>query len=278
MGYFNRELRGGAPAEVYWFRSGSTDYGVHTTQDVARTVAFDAAVSLTGGVVVYDVTPLPITRESVDVGSDTSDRNLKITVPATSTVGALFVGQRPIFTLTLGIYRVHRGDVNAKRIFVGEVVGAAVAGVSVILDCAPMSAAIKRPMLRVLYQTPCNHNLYDANCGVDRDAFDTSGSIDAIATDGVTLTISEADALADGYFTAGMLKFGNEYGFIRSHVGDQVVLLRPVPSLAVSSSVTLYAGCDRSLATCTTKFSNTANHLGFPFIPTLNPHTDGVAD
>jgi uncharacterized phage protein (TIGR02218 family) len=115
-------------------------------------------------------------------------------------------------------------------------------------------------------------------CGVDPDAFATAGTVGAIAADGVTLTISAASGQADGYYTAGMLKFGSEYGFIRSHVGSTIVLFRAVPSLAVSSSVTLYAGCDRSLQTCTDKFGNTENFLGFPFIPDRNPHTDGIRD
>src|SRR6185369_16048171 len=117
MAIFTLEKRGGAPAEVYWFREGSTNYGFYTSQDVARTVAFNASNSMSGGEIVADVTPLAITRDGIGTGENTTDQNIKVTLPASSAVGALYVGQRPIFTLSLGIYRVHRGDVDAERIF-----------------------------------------------------------------------------------------------------------------------------------------------------------------
>ena len=40
---------------------------------------------------------------------------------------------------------------------------------------------------------------------------------------------------------------------------------------AVGDTIYLYPGCDRTLATCTAKFGNSANFGGFPFIPTKNP-------
>jgi hypothetical protein len=60
MGLFNREKRGGAPAELYWFRFGTTTYGAYTSQDIARTAVIPAAVSLSGGEIVQDFTPLAI--------------------------------------------------------------------------------------------------------------------------------------------------------------------------------------------------------------------------
>jgi hypothetical protein len=41
--------------------------------------------------------------------------------------------------------------------------------------------------------------------------------------------------------------------------------------LAAGTTVTLFPGCDHTLATCSGKFSNTANYGGFPFMPTKNP-------
>jgi hypothetical protein len=35
--------------------------------------------------------------------------------------------------------------------------------------------------------------------------------------------------------------------------------------------VTLYPGCDRSLAMCDERFNNAVNHGGFPWLPNSNP-------
>ena len=267
------EAAGSAGEECYRFtRANGSQVGNYTSASVPRSITVDPSI----GDFLATFTPLAITRERVDASNERGGTAIRIRVPIDSDIGALYAGARPYDTVEVQIYRTHRGTGNHARIFYGDIVGASVDGGAVVLSCEPKSHALTRPILRVLYQAPCNHNLYDAFCGVTAASFATSGTVSAIASDAVTLTITEADALDDGWFTAGLLKLGNEYGFITSHVGDQVVLVRRVPGLVVSSAVTLYAGCDRSLATCTTKFSNTENHMGFPFIPTINPFTKGV--
>jgi hypothetical protein len=101
--------------------------------------------------------------------------------------------------------------------------------------------------------------------------------VDTISADGLTITVSEADPFADGYFAAGgLLEFGSYRGFIVAHTGSTLTLFRAVPGLAASSSITIYPGCDRTLSTCNTTFSNAARHMGFPLIPTRDPFTTGV--
>ena len=39
----------------------------------------------------------------------------------------------------------------------------------------------------------------------------------------------------------------------------------------LSDAVTLYPGCDHTLTTCDTAFSNSLNYGGFPAIPQKNP-------
>jgi uncharacterized phage protein (TIGR02218 family) len=132
-------------------------------------------------------------------------------------------------------------------------------------------------VLRQLYQTPCNNMLYDAFCGVNKAAFAVATTVDAISSDGRTLTVPIAAIEPDGFYgAAGLLEFGARMGTIDAHVGDQLTLQRAVPGLVAGSGVTIYPGCKRDLNDCTTKFSNTVNHMGFPFIPSQDPFTAGV--
>jgi len=42
----------------------------------------------------------------------------------------------------------------------------------------------------------------------------------------------------------------------------------PLPfAPAFGDAFTVYAGCDRTLATCQGRFNNKANFRGFPFVP-----------
>jgi uncharacterized phage protein (TIGR02218 family) len=41
----------------------------------------------------------------------------------------------------------------------------------------------------------------------------------------------------------------------------------PPQAVVIGASVIVQAGCDKALATCSTKFANAANFRGFPHIP-----------
>ncbi len=41
--------------------------------------------------------------------------------------------------------------------------------------------------------------------------------------------------------------------------------------LAVGVPVSVYPGCDHTLATCSAKFGNVARYGGFPYFPQKNP-------
>jgi uncharacterized phage protein (TIGR02218 family) len=177
----------------------------------------------------------------------------------------------------LSLYRVYRGSGDARRIFYGDVAGAEIANGMMTLNVQPKHAALQHPILRALWQGPCNNQLGDAFCGVNLDAFAVAGTIDTISADGLTVAVSEADPFANGYFAAGgKLIFGSYVGFIIAHTDATLTLFRRVPGLIAGSSVTLYPGCDRTWFTCNGTFNNAARHMGFPFIPTRNPFTTGV--
>ena len=58
---------------------------------------------------------------------------------------------------------------------------------------------------------------------------------------------------------------------IRSQTGAVVAVAFPLPGLAATDTVNLYPGCDHTLATCESKFSNRLNYGGMPYFPDKNP-------
>ena len=56
------------------------------------------------------------------------------------------------------------------------------------------------------------------------------------------------------------------------HVGNNIEMDYPLFSLAPGEPINAYAGCDRTLGTCRTKFNNVPNRLGFDWTPRENPY------
>jgi uncharacterized phage protein (TIGR02218 family) len=274
--------RGGQPVEFYRFQyvGTTTALAKWNASDTAREFSIPGTVHPTGGDILETYLPAPVRREAIEGTEERSGTGLKIIVPEddaeTNGIVDLYRDGGPVSPVELCVYRSWRGSATAVREFYGNITGATFEKGECTLNCDPKSGALQHPILRQLYQGPCNNEFGDAFCGVDLDALAVSGTVDAISADGITVTVSEADDSPDGYFAkGGRLTFGSRYGFITAHVGGVLTLFRAVPGLIVGSSVTLTPGCDHSLTDCTV-FNNVANHMGFPFIPSVDPFTQGV--
>lgn len=128
---------------------------------------------------------------------------------------------------------------------------------------------------RDVYQAGCLNTLYDAACGKARAAYvvtSTAGS----ATDTRRITFAHSLGQAAGYFELGVITFtsGPNTGISRSvktHTTGspgQLTVLQPWPfSVTSGDAFSIYPGCDKTRATCISKFSNLPRFRGMPFIP-----------
>jgi uncharacterized phage protein (TIGR02218 family) len=127
------------------------------------------------------------------------------------------------------------------------------------------------------YQRSCTADLGDARCGVDLNSilFKASGvTVDFV---GGVLTLELMSFFESGFFTSGALMFtsGANAGArlsIKSHIqqGLRATLslwTTPGASIAPGETVVLTAGCDKTSASCQSKFSNIINFQGFPQMP-----------
>jgi uncharacterized phage protein (TIGR02218 family) len=133
----------------------------------------------------------------------------------------------------------------------------------------PERDVLKKRVPGPKYQKPCNHILYDAGCGVDKNLFKVTATLTSVAAE--TIKAAAFATKPDGWFNAGYIEKGTERRMILSHVGDTLTLLNPMAGLVVGDVITAFAGCKRDFADCNTKFNNAPNFFGFEFIPGRNP-------
>lgn len=123
----------------------------------------------------------------------------------------------------------------------------------------------------------------DARCGLDRTTFQFSATCVSI-TDRKTMEFTVTNATTADYYTEGRLivSSGDNSGLareVKTHTVDGsnalIVLKRAFPfALTTGDTFTLEAGCDRTVANCSAKFSNIVNFRGFPTIPGNQTLTD----
>lgn len=128
---------------------------------------------------------------------------------------------------------------------------------------------------RELYQAGCLNTLYDPACGIDRAGLTVTGTASS-ATDSKRITFSQSLVAATGYFDLGVVTFtsGANTGISRTvkiytHGSPgALTVLQPWPfAVAGGDAFAIYPGCDKTQATCTSKFSNVVRFRGMPYIP-----------
>ncbi len=260
MTYQTREssLQDGEPVELFRFAQGVRKW-LYTSGPTSETHQSE----------VYE--PAAIMRGAIDRTTDINRSSIDITMPRDSALAGEFIAAPPEGVISVTVFRRHRGDGDLDTIVIwkGRVSGAKLTGHKLELTCSPISSSLRRPGLRAKYQLMCRHALYDGGCGVLRDSYKTTGTVDAGG--GVTIQVNAAASKPNGYFNGGILSAESGQRMIVSHQGQNLKIMSQIPGLAIGENVELYAGCDHSKETCFYKFNNLDNYGGFPFIPTKNP-------
>jgi hypothetical protein len=133
-------------------------------------------------------------------------------------------------------------------------------------------SAIQLP--RFVSQPQCNNSVYDPNCGLVRATFTLSGSVTGVATKTAATTATAAiTAKGAGYFNLGVIQFtsGATNGYrraIEAWTGSVFFFRPPLPTApSGGDTFTVYPGCDKAQSTCQTRFANTKNFRGYPYVP-----------
>jgi len=145
-----------------------------------------------------------------------------------------------------------------------------------VAELESLTGAFDQPNGRTVTRT-CDAELGDQRCGF----LLTAPGVSALGTVGdvgaAGLAVFGLDGFADGWFSFGVLTWtdGARAGRVERVSAHRVMpasvllVLQPSvgPALAVGDAFSIVAGCDKSFATCKTKFANAVNFRGFPHLP-----------
>ena len=121
------------------------------------------------------------------------------------------------------------------------------------------------------YQSSCHHTLYDDCCGLSKNNFRENNI--SIAANSTKNKIYCTLTRPVGYYNGGVIEFidGINAGSKRAiKLHENGVLTLAMPLLFTPDTgdkFAIYAGCNKSIDMCKTKFNNLANFGGTPFIP-----------
>lgn len=222
---------------------------------------------------------VPITRSEVKISTNDATGSFTARFPLDSEFLDLFRVSPPSGIVSLLCKRVD-GDnpenpASTEIIFKGKITNVQWELDGAEITCESSSQTIKRMGLRRHYQYSCPHMLYGGKCLADRSNFETIGSASNVT--GVGLDMVAAIGLPDDYFAGGYIEYAHislattERITVASSTGVTITLFSFPVGLASGAEVRAYAGCNRTLDECKTRFDNVANFGGMPFIPTKNP-------
>jgi len=266
MAYSTYEKSGfaGKPVELYTFVRGIHSYYF---------TSGDAEITYLGNTYLPSTTP--IRRQAIEVEQSKSS-SIDLAVPLDNPVAQLFRIFVPANTMWLTIHRFHRQELAPITFWQGRVIGVAWQNQEATLRCEPLESAMKRQILRRAYGINCQHMLYDHRCTVLAAAYRDVGTVASLSGNAIQASVFASKP--DGWWTAGFVRVQNEdYRMVVGHTGDTVSVLLPFEHLGPGDDFETFAGCDRALTTCRTKFSNAINFGGTPWIPLDNPFVIGLA-
>jgi len=124
-----------------------------------------------------------------------------------------------------------------------------------------------------LYSPSCRADLGDARCKVTLASFTVTGMVTSFTNSRVFFDSARAEANA--YFDGGLLTWTGGLNSGRTMevkayllAGGAFELVQPmVSAIALGDTYSVYAGCDKQVLTCKTKFSNLVNFRGEPHVP-----------
>ena len=257
-------VEAGSVIELYTLAMGSTIYRMHDSVEPIINIGGD------------DFTRTQISRGSIATGQE----YLEITLPGSHPFSLKFTTIAPGQTASMTIQNYHRADPSDVRVAYKGVVRSVAFTQAMshsALSLIQIIDAFDKEIPERTYSAACNHVLFDTDCKVSAGSYEHSGSVSAIVNNIVTingLLAAKGNAwAAGGYISYGVL----DYRLVLEQSNDDCVLVLPFHESVLSQTVSVFSGCDHTVATCASKFgSNEINFGGCPYVPTKNIFITGL--
>lgn len=246
-------------------------------------------VAVTWGGTTYQLGP-KISREAIrlKIGLQADTLSLIVAPETTDAVGGVtvsaLIGRGEFDGAAYRLDRLYlSGDPQQAAIgtaldavprFVGRV-GAVSGGAGTwTLEIRSELARLDAPFPRNTYQPSCTAVWADGACGVNAVTYRATGTVSSVTS--ATQFVASAfggSAVAD-YYALGRLRFttGANAGMQRtvkaSAATGNFSFSQPFPAaVSVGDQFEVWPGCDKKIATCTSKFGNRTRFRGYPLIP-----------
>ncbi len=228
-----------------------------------------------GGIVYTDVPGF--TDDTISQSGDATRDAVNLVVPASLGVVSHYLQSRPTTRMRLVIRSVHFGDTataDAEIEWIGYVVGIKRSKIGQrTITCNSIAATFGRPGLRLCWSRGCPYVVFDYQCGLNPDDWAVPATLTAL--DGNTITAAAlASAAEDGYFTGGIIRWTTDDGIdetrgldLHDRAAGTCSVYGGTSGMTNGQAVTLYPGCDYTVATCNRRFDNRLNcgaHKGQP--------------
>lgn len=259
------------PKELFEIGYGST---VHRLTSATRDVVYAG--------VIY--TAVPIARGAVGItGVSATSGDLEVTLPIDHAIVRRWLKMGiPPKQMTATVRRYWPTEDVSETIWAGYVAGLKCNDENTEATLRVISSAAQG-LLRVIPNVTagrtCPHTLYGAMCRADRNDSRFTLTTTALYVNGRVVRYDQGNTSAEGWASYGELLHvaSGERMTVRSHkyVGlpssvVEIEMQMPLPDLKLGDSITLYAGCDRTIAQCVARFDNRQNFGGFNRMPLRN--------
>jgi len=260
---YEESIAGGSKVELYTITLGSVVYRMHSSSEVTITHAGDTYY-----------------RAKIHRGKITLDQEyLEVFLPGDHEFPLLFKDISPGKTAILTLYQFHRADpADVRFLYKGAIRSVAFSKdtAQASLSVVPISKAFNKLLPDRTFQSMCNNVLFDTKCQISAGAFVYTDTVIAVSSNVVTISGLESSK-GDGWATGGYVCFGTlDYRLILEQDGNDLILVLPFHEDVLGEDVSVYAGCDHTIATCNSKFSNEINFGGCPYVPTKNIFVTGI--
>ncbi|MGS4242415.1 phage BR0599 family protein [Serratia marcescens] len=261
---FEYSVANGQPVTLYQFQLGDSLFWRYTNADRDINVAGQTWAAQA------------ISNSGLSAGG--SD-GMDITLPSDNPVALLFRSTSPSRAVRVQVMRWHANDESGefRVVWIGEVTSAKREQIEQCkLITVSLASTFSRVGLRLTWGRQCPYALYDHNCRVNPQTWAVHGAA-VTSLDGSSFTASLPGGLAGDWFSGGFVEF-DRGGFterrgLRTQDGNRFHIFGGTSGMQTGQTVTLYPGCDRTISTCSNKFSNHLNYGGQPHMPGQSPYT-----
>lgn len=201
---------------------------------------------------------------------------IQLTVPLTPNIAA-YIPNQPIEPVSVVIYRSTMSDLSSYVIFFkGKIAFVQIKDKMATAQLESKSKILLRKIPSIIYESFCNHDVFDSGCGLDEYSYIRTGTVLNLDDNNATIEVAWSDGLPDpdvGDFQGGRFILDTDMRLITGHsTANEFQIQIPFDSrMGVGASVRLYPGCDGSPETCKDRYDNLNNYLGMNYIPSSNP-------